>query len=117
MKLKKPKEIAMNEATIDTVARRTASGMSRRTSLLTLAGVAMSATAPSPAATEARAKRKNGKGKALCKRLRDQCRRAIDDVCADAAFPETCRAEFLPGCDPLARCNAEAAIRQIFVLC
>jgi hypothetical protein len=101
-------------ATFDSVTRHAAAGITRRASLLTLGGVAVAA-APTSSATAASKKRK--KNKALCKRLGAQCRRAIDDVCAGAAFPETCRAEFLPGCEPLARCTAEEAFRQTFVLC
>jgi hypothetical protein len=104
----------MNGATFDWVMRHSATGISRRASLLTLGGAAI-APATIPDATAARKKRK--KDHALCKRLRAQCRRVIEDVCAGAAFPETCRAEFLPGCDPLARCNAEETFRQTFVLC
>jgi hypothetical protein len=107
----------MNGATFDSVMRHAATGITRRASLLTLGGAAVAAAPVLEAAAARKNRKKRKRNTALCKRLRAQCRRVIEDVCAGAAFPETCRAEFLPGCDPLARCNAEEAFRQTFVLC
>ncbi len=88
----------MSEEIIDTVSRRAADAVSRRTSLLALGGVALAAMTAIPSAAKGgkggkkRKKRKGGQGgngnagqqlaKIRCASQADQCRSVFTQICA-----------------------------------
>jgi hypothetical protein len=112
-------ESAVSEQIIDTFTRRAAGAVSRRTSLLALGGMALTAMTAAPAAARGgkkRKKRNDGDSNAIvplaqarCASQADQCRAIFTDLCQDAQ----CLSRIFC-CNPLATCDADGALACIF---
>ena len=99
------------------IARRTAVGLSRRSSLLALGSTALAAVITGPAHTEAAKKnrKKNSKktrkqARKLCRRQVGQCHDFLDWACTDQA----CVDRLEPCCASFAKCDAITALQCIF---
>jgi hypothetical protein len=115
----------VSEQIIDTITRRAAGAVSRRTSLLALGGMALVAVTAAPSAAKGGKKgkkpkkRKGGNGsdgtgfgplaQARCASQVDQCRAIVTDLCEDAE----CLGKIVC-CAPLATCNADGALACLF---
>ena len=93
----------------DVVAKRTASSLSRRTSLVALGGAAVT-TALRPSST--RAGKVSRKVKRTCKRQIGQCQSSVASFCAEA--PEGCEEAIAPCCASFKGCKAGAVYACIF---
>jgi hypothetical protein len=115
-------ESAVSEQIIDTFTRRAADAVSRRTSLVVLAGTALTAVTATPSAARGgrkgkkRKKRNDGDSNAIgplaqarCASQADQCRAIFTDLCQDAQ----CLSRIFC-CNPLATCDADGALACIF---
>jgi hypothetical protein len=83
----------MSTHAFDVIARRAAAGMSRRRSLLTLGGAALTATIAGPSVSEAKKKSGNKckkKEKQRCSADAAACKTTVDAVCE--LTPEVCAA-------------------------
>jgi hypothetical protein len=86
---------SMNSRAFETLTRRTAEGISRRSSLLTLGGAALAATMATPDVGQAKKnKKKSGdkckdKEKKRCNNDAADCKDTIQPLC-DPADPGTC---------------------------
>ena len=115
----------MSEQIINTVSRRAADAVSRRTSFLALGGMALAAMTAAPSVAKGgngrksgkrRKKRKTGGGdtaeqliQAKCASQGDQCRASVTELCRGDS---NCL-EALACCDFFATCDAPAGLRCI----
>lgn len=99
----------MNGSAFDAFARHAAAAVSRRTSLLTLGGAALTAAIAAPVAANANEARKKVKKK--CKKQGKQCRSATIEVCEGN---QNCVDSLVPCCAFLARCKAGAYLDCFF---
>jgi hypothetical protein len=91
---------------------------SRRRSLLTLAGGALTAAVPGPATASAskagKNQNKNKKAKKRCTKQEAQCVTAISEVCAQLADPLPCERAYRPCCALFASCNVEPGFACLY---
>lgn len=84
----------MDSQAFETLTRRTAEGISRRSSLLTLGGAALAATMATPDVSQAKKKKKSGdkgkeKEKKRCNNDAAACKSTVQSLC-DPTDPATC---------------------------
>src|SRR5262245_15483488 len=90
----------------DVLARRAATGISRRGSLMALGGAGLVSLADS--LQPASGKKNKGRKKATkkCKKQETQCNDFFAPLCEDEEAPEDCRQATLACCDALRECHA-----------
>ncbi|MGH2615129.1 MAG: hypothetical protein ACRDJC_07815 [Thermomicrobiales bacterium] len=86
--------------------------MTRRGSLLTLGGAALTAMA-TPEVASAGKSGKNAKKR--CKKQRGQCFTAVAEFCESTANPSSCEGFYRPCCEHFARCSVGTGIVCILV--
>jgi hypothetical protein len=90
--------------------------VSRRASLGLLGGTGAAMSAALVGLKPTRAARGKKQAKQKCRKQVGQCQTAVSDICSGAAAPELCTATFLPCCNQLRNCHANAAVRCLFRL-
>jgi ribulose kinase len=100
----------MHGATFDALTRRTATAVSRRSSLVALGGAALG-TAAAP--WHASAGKAGKKAKKKCRKQVNKCKNAVRDYCNTLMSFEECLDELLPCCDPLRKCQAGSSTECI----
>lgn len=104
----------MNDRNIDAITRNAATAISRRTSLLSIGGAALTAAMTVPALAKPG---KSGKSALKrCKKQTGQCRIAIAEHCAPLEEPQICEAFLGACCETLAQCNAGLTITCLLTI-
>ncbi len=104
----------MNDRIFDTVTRNAATAVSRRTSLLSIGGAALTAATTGPALARPGKSRKSPYKQ--CKKQTAQCRAAIADYCAPLTEPQICEAFLGNCCETLAQCDAGLTITCLLTI-
>ncbi len=96
----------MKNAPMAAIGRLVADRVSRRSSLLTMAGATLGAVVADPAQTSASKAGKKARKK--CQKQGKQCRQFIFADCKNFPDEQDCLDRTLPCCEPFSRCNATA---------
>ena len=103
----------MERTTFDALARH-AAAIPRRAGLRLLGGAVLMSAFAASTSKPANAAKAGAKARKRCLMQKGQCTAYFKELCPQTENPQDCEDLFLPCCEHLARCNAEAELECIF---
>ncbi len=111
----------MSTRAFHAIARQTAAGVSRRTSLRILSGAPLAAALMGPSAVDAKTtvkkkvkKKAKKKAQQRCLAQDGQCHALLTDACASSPDPSDCEARAGLCCESLGSCDAASFLSCMF---